>query len=128
MRLANRRLYIRAITFNLITFSGGYRDSLPPAGARERGEHEDSPSYSWKSRQSMGGTEMMKAIRAALDPSGDSGHVRVVCFMTDGYVGNDMEIIAESPEASGGPRILIRKSVSSVNRFLLDRMALEGPR
>ncbi len=38
---------------------------------------------------------MMKAIRAALESSDSQPHVRVVCFMTDGYVGNDMEIIAE---------------------------------
>jgi len=38
---------------------------------------------------------MMKAIRAALDPSDAQAHIRVVCFMTDGYVGNDMVIIAE---------------------------------
>jgi Ca-activated chloride channel homolog len=41
----------------------------------------------------------MKAIRAALDqpdrPSGQEEHVRMVCFMTDGYVGNDLEIISE---------------------------------
>jgi Ca-activated chloride channel family protein len=40
-----------------------------------------------------GGTEMMTAIKAALEPSDDQSHVRIVCFMTDGYVGNDMEII-----------------------------------
>ncbi len=38
---------------------------------------------------------MMKAIRAALDPSDAQDHIRIVCFMTDGYVGNDMEIISE---------------------------------
>jgi Ca-activated chloride channel family protein len=38
---------------------------------------------------------MMTAIKAALEPSDDQSHVRIVCFMTDGYVGNDMEIIGE---------------------------------
>lgn len=44
-------------------------------------------------RTGGGGTEMMKAIRAALVPSDSQDHVRVVCFLTDGYVGNDMEIV-----------------------------------
>ena len=48
-----------------------------------------------QSRRGSGGTEMMKAIRAALDPSDEQDHIRVVCFITDGYVGNDMEIIGE---------------------------------
>ena len=48
-----------------------------------------------ESRSGGGGTEMMTAIKAALEPSDDQSHVRIVCFMTDGYVGNDMEIIAE---------------------------------
>jgi len=48
-----------------------------------------------ESRQGGGGTEMMKAIKASLDPSDAQGHVRIVCFMTDGYVGDDMEIIGE---------------------------------
>ena len=38
---------------------------------------------------------MMTAIKAALEPSDDQSHVRIVCFMTDGYVGNDMEIVSE---------------------------------
>jgi len=38
---------------------------------------------------------MMKAIKAALEPSDSQDHVRIVCFMTDGYVGNDIEIISE---------------------------------
>ena len=68
---------------------------------------------------------MMKAIKAALDPSDATDHVRIVCFMTDGYVGNEDEIIAEvqkHPKA----RVFSFGIGSSVNRSLLDKMAEEG--
>jgi Ca-activated chloride channel family protein len=68
---------------------------------------------------------MMKAIRAALDPSDAQGHVRIVCFMTDGYVGNDMEIIAEVQKHPNA-RVFSFGIGSSVNRFLLDKMAEHG--
>src|SRR5262245_58620507 len=68
---------------------------------------------------------MMKAIRAALDPSDQQNHVRIVCFMTDGYVGNDMEIISEIQKHSNA-RVFSFGIGSSVNRFLLDKMAEQG--
>ena len=76
-------------------------------------------------RQGAGGTEMLPAIRTALKSSGSRDHVRVVCFMTDGEVGNDLEILAEiqrNPQA----RVFAFGIGSSVNRFLLDGMARHG--
>ncbi len=70
---------------------------------------------------------MMKAIRAALDPSDSQEHVRIVCFMTDGYVGNDMEIIGEVQKHPNA-RVFSFGIGSSVNRFLLDKMARRRPR
>ena len=68
---------------------------------------------------------MMKAIRAALESSDSQPHVRVVCFMTDGYVGNDMEIISEIQKHPNA-RVFSFGIGSSVNRFLLDKMAEQG--
>ena len=65
---------------------------------------------------------MMTAIKAALEPSDNQSHVRVVCFMTDGFVGNDMEIIAEVQKHNNA-RVFAFGIGSSVNRFLLDKMA-----
>ncbi|HYX42611.1 MAG TPA: VIT and VWA domain-containing protein, partial [Pyrinomonadaceae bacterium] len=76
-------------TFNLITFSGDTHILFPePVPATP--ENLSKAQKFLASRKSDGGTEMMKAIRAALAPSDDAGHLRVVCFMTDGEVGNDM--------------------------------------
>src|SRR5690349_22211614 len=68
---------------------------------------------------------MMSAIRAALDSSDKQDHVRIVCFMTDGYVGNDFEILGEIQKHPNA-RVFSFGIGDSVNRFLLDKMAEEG--
>src|SRR6185369_13331583 len=81
-------------TFNLITFAGDtsilFPEPVPATSDNLRKAQAFLNTY-----RGAGGTEMMKAIEAALKPSDDQSHVRIVCFMTDGYVGNEMEIIAE---------------------------------
>src|SRR5437870_6904008 len=68
---------------------------------------------------------MMKAIKASMDPSDAQDHVRIVCFMTDGYVGNDMEIMGEVQKHPNA-RVFAFGIGNSVNRFLLDNMAKYG--
>ena len=111
-------------TFNLITFSGDTH-VLFPAPVPATPENLSRAREFLRLRQGRGGTEMMKAIRAALADSGSQKHVRVVCFMTDGYVGNESEILSEirlHPNA----RIFSFGIGNSVNRYLLDKMALTG--
>jgi Ca-activated chloride channel family protein len=123
MQLALNGLYPRD-TFNLITFAGDTHILFPkpvPATAENLSQAREFLT----SRRGGGGTEMMTAIRAALDPSDQQTHVRVVCFMTDGYVGNDMEIVAEARKHPNA-RVFSFGIGSSVNRFLLDKMAAEG--
>ncbi|MBL8238478.1 MAG: VWA domain-containing protein [Bryobacterales bacterium] len=111
-------------TFNLISFSGDTH-ILFPAPVSASYENIALAKQFLAGRRSGGGTEMMKAIRAALAPSGSRTHVRVVCFITDGYVGNDAEIVSEirkHPEA----RVFTFGVGSSVNRHLLDQMSLQG--
>ncbi len=52
--------------------------------------------------------------------------IRVVVFMTDGYVGNDMEIIDAVKRNAGTTRVFSFGIGNSVNRFLLDGMAAAG--
>jgi len=123
MRLALAGLYPRD-TFNLITFAGDTAILFPrpvPATAA----HLQLAQEFLASRRGSGGTEMMKAIRAALDDNGDRDHIRIVCFMTDGYVGNDDQIIEEVRKHSNA-RVFSFGIGSSVNRHLLDGMAKAG--
>ncbi len=111
-------------TFNLITFSGDTRILFPHPVPASWENLERARAFLAASEGS-GGTEMMKAIRAALAPSDAQDHLRVVCFMTDGYVGNDMEIIAEIQKHPNA-RVFSFGIGNSVNRFLLDKMAEYG--
>jgi Ca-activated chloride channel family protein len=110
--------------FNLITFSGDTHLLFPAPVPATQENIADAKRF-LAGRRSGGGTEMMKAIRASLAPSGSREHVRIVCFMTDGYVGNEDEIIREirqHPEA----RVFSFGVGSSVNRHLLDQMSQQG--
>jgi Ca-activated chloride channel family protein len=123
MKLALNNLYPED-TFNLITFSGDTH-VLFPQPVRATRENLQLAQRFLASRQGSGGTEMMRAIRAALAPSDEQNHVRIVCFMTDGYVGNDMEIISEIQKHPNA-RVFAFGIGSSPNRFLLDKMAEQG--
>lgn len=76
--------------------------------------------------QSEGGTMMIEGIKAALDFPHDPTRLRVVSFMTDGFIGNDAEILGEVQRRVGDARIFSFGVGSSTNRYLLDRMALLG--
>lgn len=120
MRLAIDNLY-PADTFNLITFSGDTRILFPEPVPATPENLKKAQAFLAQSASS-GGTEMMKAIKAALEPSDSQKHVRIVCFMTDGYVGNDLQILSEIKNHPNA-RVFAFGIGNSVNRFLLDNMA-----
>jgi Ca-activated chloride channel homolog len=111
-------------TFNLITFAGDTHILFPEPVQATPSNVRKAQNF-LESRRGGGGTEMMKAIRTALDPSDSQEHLRIVCFMTDGYIGNDMAIIGEIQKHSNA-RVFAFGIGSSVNRFLLDKMAEHG--
>jgi Ca-activated chloride channel family protein len=123
MKLALDSLY-PSDTFNLITFAGDTNILFPEPVPATRENLEKAQKF-LETREGGGGTEMMKAIRASLEPSDKQDHVRIVCFMTDGYVGNDMEIIGEVQKHPNA-RVFSFGIGSSVNRYLLDNMAKYG--
>jgi Ca-activated chloride channel family protein len=123
MKLALDSLY-PSDTFNLITFAGDTRILFPQPVPATRANLNKAQAFLSASSGS-GGTEMMKAIKASLEPSDNQGHIRIVCFMTDGYVGNDMEIVSEVQKHPNA-RVFSFGIGSSVNRFLLDKMAEAG--
>lgn len=130
-------------TFNFISFAGDTHVLFPQPVMASAGNINTALQF-LEGRRGGGGTEMMKAIRTALGttqvnipcpPNADcleggrgiapSNAIRIVCFMTDGYVGNDMEIIGEVKKHSD-TRVFSFGIGSSVNRFLLDKMAEAG--
>ena len=74
----------------------------------------------------QGGTRMIEGIRAALHRPPDPERLRIVAFLTDGYIGNETEILREVRRTLGGARLFSFGIGSSVNRFLLEGLAEEG--
>src|SRR6185503_12449498 len=123
MKLALDGLY-PADTFNLITFAGDTHILFPEPVPATRENLQKAQAF-LETRSGSGGTEMMKAIKAALDPSDAQDHMRIVCFMTDGYVGNDLEIVGEVQKHPNA-RVFAFGIGGSVNRLLLDKVAEHG--
>jgi Ca-activated chloride channel homolog len=73
-----------------------------------------------------GGTMMIEGITAALNFPHDKEKLRVVCFMTDGYIGNEAQILKAVKERVGEARIFSFGVGSSPNRYLMQRMASLG--
>lgn len=112
-------------TFQVIRFSNNASqlgpDPLPatPENIRRALAYVDA-------LEGEGGTVMIEGIKAALDFAHDPHRFRLVSFMTDGYIGNEAEILAAIHQRLGTSRIFSFGVGSSVNRYLLDRMAKLG--
>lgn len=123
MKLSLENLYPND-TFNLITFAGDTHILFGQPVPATQANLEKAKAF-LESRQGGGGTEMMTAIKAALEPSDSQNHVRIVCFMTDGLVGNDLEIVSEVKKHPNA-RVFSFGIGDSINRLLLDKIAEEG--
>jgi Ca-activated chloride channel family protein len=74
-----------------------------------------------------GGTNMLSGVLRALEGGPQPGRLRVVFFLTDGYIGNDAEILAAVRRNNEAEARLFSLGVgSSVNRYLLNGMARLG--
>ena len=75
-----------------------------------------------------GGTELLNGIQTVLNfPAAEEGRLRSVVLLTDGYIGNEAEVIAEvQRRLQPGNRLYSFGVGSSTNRFLLNRLAEVG--
>jgi Ca-activated chloride channel family protein len=73
-----------------------------------------------------GTTEMTTGIDAALAVPHDPARLRIVAFLTDGYVGNEDEILKKVGDHAGESRLYAFGVGSAVNRYLLEEMAALG--
>jgi Ca-activated chloride channel family protein len=79
-----------------------------------------------ESLQGEGGTMMIEGIKAALDFPHDPQRLRFVSFLTDGYIGNEAEILSEIRKRLGPSRIFSFGIGSAVNRYLIEHMGKAG--
>jgi Ca-activated chloride channel family protein len=112
-------------TFQIIRFSNN-ASQLGPNPVPVTPENIRKGLAYVESLKGSGGTMMIEGIKAALDFAHDPKRFRLVSFMTDGYIGNETEILAAIHQRLGASRIFSFGVGSSVNRYLLDRMAKLG--
>jgi Ca-activated chloride channel family protein len=112
-------------TFQIIRFSNNASQLGPKPIAATPKNVQRGLDY-LASLNGGGGTMMIEGIKAALDFPHDPERLRVVSFMTDGYIGNDAQIIGEVHKRLGASRLFSFGVGSSPNRYLLDRMAILG--
>lgn len=112
-------------TFMLIDFAetaSSFHDTPLPAS-----RDAVARAVTWlRALPSRGGTNQLAGIRRALAREEDPSRVRMVLLMTDGFIGNEDEILAETRRLRGGARVFGFGVGSSVNHYLLSRLSEEG--
>lgn len=112
-------------TFQLIGFNTDVYPCFP--APVEPTKANISKALAWlKPLAGAGGTDILKAADYALKIPIDRSRPRIICQMTDGYVGNDTEIIQHVAKNRGQARMFPFGTGNGVNRYLIDGMALEG--
>ncbi|MBX9570609.1 MAG: VIT and VWA domain-containing protein [Candidatus Obscuribacterales bacterium] len=112
-------------TFQIITFNNNAtffaHEPQPCSAATTERAHRFLESL-----RAEGGTWMASAVEEACNLPNPENRLRIVTFMTDGFVGNDFEIISMIKKHRGRSRWFSFGTGNSVNRFLIDKIAAEG--
>jgi Ca-activated chloride channel homolog len=112
-------------TFNVIDF-GNTANMLFSEPKKNTPEYRAKAIRHIESLDARGGTWMGPAVELVCKQPAPENRLRIVTFMTDGYVGNDFEIISLVQRLRGNSRWFPFGAGNSVNRFLLDNMARVG--
>ncbi|MEH1915411.1 VIT domain-containing protein [Nostoc sp.] len=113
-------------TFTIIDFSDRVRQ-LSPTPLPNTSENRAQAIAYINNLQADGSTEMLSGIRTAINFPTPAGRLRSVVLLTDGYIGNENEILAEVQQhLQPANRLYSFGAGSSVNRFLLNRIAEIG--
>ncbi|MGB7439759.1 MAG: after-VIT domain-containing protein [Coleofasciculaceae cyanobacterium] len=125
------RRFIKALnpddTFSIIDFADTTKQLSPVPLANTSRNRKQAINYI-KQLNAGGGTQLLRGIRAVLNfPEVELGRLRSIVLLTDGYIGNENQILAEvQRNLKLGNRLHSFGAGSSVNRFLLNRIAEIG--
>ncbi len=112
-------------TFQIIDFSDNSSTIGDEPLKATRRNLEKGLSYV-RGLQAGGGTMMLNGVKAAINMPRDRGRTRFICFLTDGFIGNDPEVLGFVRENLGECRIMTVGMGSSPNRYLLEGLARLG--
>jgi len=113
-------------TFQVLAFADGVRSfaaAPTPIGAGTRAAAEAFLG----DLRATGATEMVPAIEAGLAATAGAGdRVPIVVLVTDGFIGNEADVLRSIATKLGSTRLYAVGVGSSVNRFLVERAAEIG--
>lgn len=112
-------------TFNVLGFANQV-NPLWPAPRPATPENVQEATAFVGGLKADGGTQLLAAVQASLNIPPDPERLRLVVFNTDGFVGNDFEILGEIRKHRGFSRMFTFGIGNGINRFLIDGMSLEG--
>ncbi|HWW61318.1 MAG TPA: VIT domain-containing protein, partial [Thermoanaerobaculia bacterium] len=111
--------------FNIIEFNSDARRMFDDSRRADRDVVDEALRWV-DALQSTGGTEMMSALKLALDDNPNPTAIRQVIFMTDGQVGNESEVFAYIREHLGGSRLFTIGIGNAPNTFFMSNAARAG--
>lgn len=113
--------------FNVIRFDDTY-DSVFPGLVQATPDHREQAIARVRRLDAEGGTEMLPALKAALDDQGpiEDGALRQVIFLTDGAIGNENQLFETIADDRGEARVFTVGIGSAPNSFFMTRAAEIG--
>ncbi len=114
-------------TFTIIDFANTTQALSTTPLANTAANRQSAINYIAK-LQANGGTELLNGIQAVMNfPATKAGMLRSIVLITDGYIGNEKEVLALVQQTlKPGNRLYSFGVGGSVNRFLLNRLAQVG--
>jgi len=113
-------------TMQVITFAGSARQLFDKPLPVEPGNVKKALRFT-EGYRAGGGTYMLQGVKKAIDQPIDEKRVRIVIMLTDGYIGNEAEIIQHVGRHCGDQiRFWAIGIGSSPNMFLIDGVARQG--
>ena len=113
-------------TIQVVTFAGQANALFEKYVPATQANVEKALDFT-RSIQSGGGTMMLDGIKKVVEEPVAPDRVRIVIMLTDGYIGNEKQIIDEVDRRCGDQiRFWAVGIGNSVNRFLIDGVARQG--
>jgi Ca-activated chloride channel family protein len=112
-------------TFQIVAFDGAAQ-SMTATAVPNTAENVARAKGWLGALSGGGGTEMLRGIRAVLEAPSDARRLRMVVFCTDGFIGNEPEVIEAVAALRGSARVFGFGIGTSVNRYLVEGVGRAG--
>jgi Ca-activated chloride channel family protein len=111
--------------FNIIVFSNSFRSIFRESQPATYDNIESAKEYIRKLNVE-GGTEILQALKFAMNTKPQDGYSKIIAVLTDGYVENEVETFDYVSENLNKVNIFGFGIGKSVNRFYIDGLAKVG--